>query len=210
MTYFFLFDATPIIFTIVGLIILVCAVLLGGFETMTMALQENITGVLLAVFLVLLVFFIIAEIFSLISQEQEQKFKLDFILAIGHAIFDVGILFSYFYEIIFELSAVASYKSLWELFEFILGFIVVSLLSAIPAFAIFILFLINCFVGGMVRNPIARILIAVFIYVIKIAIIWLIIWIYSSAAADQEGLLYIKDNYPHYIFLFESWKATLR
>lgn len=51
MEIFFLFDATPIILTIVGLIILICAILLGGFETMTAALQENITGVLVTVFL---------------------------------------------------------------------------------------------------------------------------------------------------------------
>lgn len=143
-------------------------------------------------------------------QEKEQILKLEVILAIVHAIFDAGILFSYFYEIIFELSDAGSYESLWELFEFILGFIVVSLLSLIPAFAIFILFWVNSFISGILRSSVAKILLAIFIYAIKIALIWLIIWIYSSASADQEGLLYIKDNYPHYIYLFENWKATLR
>lgn len=210
MEIFFLFDATPIILTIVGLIILICAILLGGFETMTAALQENITGVLVTVFLIFLVLFIIAEIWSLFLQENEQTFKLEFILAIVHAVLDAGILFSYFYEIIFELSDAGSYESLWELFEFILGFIVVSLLSLIPAFAIFILFCVNSFVSGLLHSSVAKILFAIFIYAIKIALIWLIVWIYSGASANQEGLLYIKDNYPHYIYWFENWKATLR
>lgn len=95
MEIFFLFDATPIILTIVGLIILICAILLGGFETMTAALQENITGVLVTVFLIFLVLFIIAEIWSLFLQENEQTFKLEFILAIVHAVLDAGILFSH-------------------------------------------------------------------------------------------------------------------
>lgn len=50
MEYFILFDATPIIFVVVGLIILICAAFFGGFETMTIALQEHITGVLITVF----------------------------------------------------------------------------------------------------------------------------------------------------------------
>lgn len=210
MEIFFLFDATPIILTIVCLIILICAILLGGFETMTAALQENITGVLVTVFLIFLVLFIIAEICSLFLRENEKTFKLEFILAIVHAILDAGILFSYFYEIIFELSDAGSYESLWELFEFILGFIVVSLLSVIPAIAIFILFCVNSFVSGILHSSVANILLAIFIYAIKIALIWLIVWIYSGASVDQEGLLYIKDNYPYYIYWFENWKATLR
>ena len=210
MTYFIVFDAMPVILTIISLIIFICAIFLDGFVAMTIALQENITIVLLIVFLLFLVFFLVVEIGSFIAQEKERNFKFEVMLAIVHAIFDAGILFSYFYQIIFELSDVSSYESLWEQLEFILGFIVVSLFSLIPTFIIFLLFLVSSFVGAILDNVIARVLFTIFICAIKIVLIWFIIWIYSSVPADQEELLRIKDNYPHYIYLFESWKSTLR
>ena len=43
MTYFIVFDAMPVILTIISLIIFICAIFLDGFVAMTIALQENIT-----------------------------------------------------------------------------------------------------------------------------------------------------------------------